>query len=316
MDFKNIDQNNNKIDQQMKSRVENYRDIEGISTKSLNLGLWYVEHRRHMRLALIIFLIAFSGVTWAYTIYGFAYYIAQGMKNDDALLAELVKGGSIGHEYVEQTAAKNLTYFAPLAFYTNGKYDFAAEVKNPNQKWWAEFDYYFSSGSSKTKVERGFILPGEDKFVLSLAQDVPSGQAQFIVENISWRRISQHKIPDWQDYYDSHLNFQNKNAAFAQASQSGLSEKLNLNQLSFTTTNKTAYNYWEARFSILLYSGSTIVGVNQYTISDYMSGQSRDVNMSWPGNFGRVDKVEIIPDLNIMKDGIYIEYEGGIGQEK
>jgi hypothetical protein len=47
-----------------------------------------------------------------------------------------------------------------------------------------------------------------------------------------------------------------------------------------------------------------------------MSGQKKSVEISWPGDLGWVDSVEIIPEINIMKDDIYIPYQGGVGQPK
>jgi len=47
-----------------------------------------------------------------------------------------------------------------------------------------------------------------------------------------------------------------------------------------------------------------------------MSGENRPVQLSWPGNISRIDRVEIIPEINIMDDNIYIKYEGGIGEER
>jgi hypothetical protein len=47
-----------------------------------------------------------------------------------------------------------------------------------------------------------------------------------------------------------------------------------------------------------------------------MSGQERQIAISWPGNVSRVSRTEIIPEINIMKDDIYIKYEGGVGEEK
>jgi len=38
--------------------------------------------------------------------------------------------------------------------------------------------------------------------------------------------------------------------------------------------------------------------------------------MSWLGGLSGVDNVKIVPEINIFKDDIYIEYEGGIGEEK
>ena len=47
-----------------------------------------------------------------------------------------------------------------------------------------------------------------------------------------------------------------------------------------------------------------------------MSGKTRKILASWPGNTGRVDNVEIMPAVNINEEDIYIRPEGGIGEVK
>ncbi len=303
----------------MEKRVEQYTDLEGLSTKKLTIGLWFVEHRQQLRWVLIGFLIAIAAISWVYTIYGFAYYLARGMNEDEILTRQMLTEGNIGHSYVAQIAAKDLTY-SPVQIFRSGnnKYDFLVQANNINQKWWAEFNYYFLVDGVKSEKNPGFIFPLENKYFIALAQNFLTVQAnvQFVVEDFSWHRINQHEINNWQDFYKNHLAIESKEIKYIPANQSELSEKIGLNQLNFTTTNKSAYNYWQVNYVILLYSGNNIVNVNRYTLTDFMSGQSRQINISWPGNFGLIDRVELIPEINIMDNDVYIKYEGGAGEEK
>jgi len=303
-------------EKEIEKKVENYVGPEGITTKQLEYGLWYVEHRRLLRNTLYGFLILVAAVSWTYTIYGFAYYLARGMNEDEILAKQLVQTSAVGHEYVEQVAVKDLTIGPAQIIASSGKYDLFAPIKNDNQKWWAEFDYYFTAAGKQTEPTAGYILPGETKYPAALAQDFSyqAADGRLMIANVQWHRINQHAIPNWNDYYQAHLNIATADTKFIPAGTSGLSEKLNLNQLNFTAINHTVYNYWETGFTILLYSSGQIIGINHYTLSDFMSGQKEPVELSWPGNLNGVDRVEIIPEINIMKDDIYIQYEGGVGQ--
>ena len=310
-----ISPNNANLDKRLKS----FQDIEGLSTKKLNFGLWYVEHLKQLRLALIIFLVGLAVVSWFWTIYGFAYYLISGMKQDDILIDEIAQTSGADHSYISQSAPQGLN-FSPVQVLnsTDKKYDLVAQIENINLKSWAQFDYYFSFGSQATKKSSGFILPGETKYLLALAEPTATRPAnvQLIIENLRWQRVNQHQISDWQDYYESHLAIVNTDIKFTPASQSDLSQKLGLNQLSFNSFNRTPFNYWQVDFIILLYSGNALVSVDKYGLTDFMSGENRPVQLSWPGNIGRIDKIEIIPEINIMDDNIYIKYEGGIGEER
>jgi len=260
-----------------------------------------------------------GAISWVYTIYGFAYYIARGMSEDEILTKQLVQINSIGHDYVVQVGAKDLIIGSVGVIRSSDKkYDFYTELKNDNPKWWAEFDYYFAAADKQTKKTRSYIFPEEIKYLAALAEDFsyPPDDGRLVIENISWHRINQHEIADWGVYLNSHLNITSSDIKFIPANANPLSEKLSLNQLSFNVVNHTAYNYWSVGFVILLYSGNQITAINHYILNDFMSEQKRLVEISWPGSLGRADRVEIIPEINIMEDDIYIKYDGGVGQEK
>lgn len=303
----------------IETAAKNYTGPEGITTKQLEAGLWYVEHKQLLRRILYGFLIVVAAVSWTYTIYGFAYYLARGMDEDRIMVKQLVETNNIGHSYVLQISAKELAV-TPVQVIRSAdrKYDLYVQARNNNQDWWAEFDYYFITEGSQTEKAHGYILPSEAKYIFALAQDFNNSPAAatLVMENVKWQRISPHQIQDWSDYYKKHLAILSTDIKFTPAGSSPLSEKLNLNQLIFNVSNNTAFNYWETGFTILLYQAGSLVNINHYILNDFMSGQKRFVEISWSGAIGWVDKVEIIPEINIMKDDIYIKYEGGVGQEK
>jgi hypothetical protein len=304
---------------EIEARMKNYVSTEGITTKQLEIGLWYIEHKKQLKTALVGFLILISAISWVYTIYGFAYYIARGMSEDEILVKQLAQVNSVGHDYVMQVSAKDLALSSvEIIKSADKKYDLYVKLQNDNQKWWAEFDYYFTAAGRQTEKTKGYILPEDVKYLAALAEDFSyfPEDSRLVIENISWRRINQHQISDWNAYRASHLNIASSDLKFVPANASPLSEKLGLNQLSFNAINHTAYNYWNIGFVILLYTGDRITAINHYVLNDFMSEQKRLVEISWPGDLGRADRVEIIPEINIMKDDIYIKYEGGIGQEK
>lgn len=299
--------------------MENYVSTEGITTKQLEIGLWYIEHKKQLRMVLIVFLILMSAVSWVYTIYGFAYYIARGMSEDDILTRQLVQVNGASHDYVVQIGAKDLAIGSvEIIRSSDKKYDLYTKLQNDNPKWWAEFDYYFTAADRQTEKTQGYILPEEIKYLAALAEDFSYApeDGRLVIENISWHRINQHQISDFDAYRTSHLNIASEDIKFISANNNPLSEKLGLNQLSFNAVNRTAYNYWNVGFVILFYAGDQITAINHYVLTDFMSEQKRLVEISWPGDLGRADRIEIIPEINIMKDDIYIKYEGGIGQEK
>ena len=192
------------------------------------------------------------------------------------------------------------------------KFDLAVDLENPNDKFSAVFDYCFSAGEADIACGRSFILPGERKYVLALAQTVSISQpVSFRLENLAWTRLSAKLAPDWGEFKAERLNIAIINPVFSSGSRSGLSDQVSFNSLRFSAKNQGAYGYYQADFNILLYAGDQLVGANRYTIQNLKSGEERSASLSWPGNLGSVSRVEIVPDINILDDSVYLKYQAG-----
>src|SRR5665811_726411 len=111
------------------------------------------------------------------------------------------------------------------------RYDLYTSLENDNYKWWAEFEYYFSAAGRQTDKVKGYIFPREIKYLAVLAEDFSNypADSQLIIENISWHRINQHLIPDWEEFKSNHFNIENTDIKFVSAEASPLSERLDLN---------------------------------------------------------------------------------------
>ncbi len=313
------EENSQNKNREKEADISRYPSNFGPSSKKLALGLWLIEHKKHFRAALVIFLVTIAAVSWSYTIYGLTYYIARGMKEDETLARQIVQNWVVGHDYILELAPADLIFSSPQIFKASeDKYDFLAEIRNPNPRHWASFSYCFSANNEEADCGQSFILPEETKIVSALAKVFKSRPAgpTFVVKEVSWVRVNPRQFPDWENFRDEHLNITMEGIKFTPAPTSGLSEKLNLNNLEFTITNKTPFNYWEIHLNILLYRGSSIIGINRYTVLELMSREKREIEMSWLGGLSGVDNVKIVPEINIFKDDIYIKYEGGVGEEK
>ncbi|MFH1822760.1 MAG: hypothetical protein ABH830_03590 [Patescibacteria group bacterium] len=309
----------NSEENEKKINLNEYKDPGGLSIKKLDFGLWVLEHKKLFKQGIYAFIILVAVVSWTYTIYGFAYYLAVGMRDDESLIKELVQTNTINHTYLASQAAKNLNYSRiNILPATNEKFDLALEIENPNEKHWAQFSYCLYSQEEEVVCGENSIFPSERKYILALGLDnkLKSSDFQFVINNIIWSRINLHFYPDWNKYYNEHYDILIKDIDFSPYSLSGLSEKINLNSLNFLIKNNSPYNYWEITFNILLYSGNTLAGVNQYTVSESISGEERLVEMSWPGSLNNINRIEIVPEINILDEDIYIKFFGGTGEEK
>jgi len=294
-----------------KVNIKRYKDPLGLTLQRMKIGLWFVKNRKLMRNIFYGFLAMIGLVTWSSFFYTFGDYLIFGIREDQILLKELIDTEMVSHDYLEMKSAKPLQYNQVKILKNNDKYDFFIELQNPNKEYFAEFDYNFIVNNKELGSNEGFVLPGEQKIILSLGQEfdfVPT-TVRVNIENISWLRINKHKYPNWKEFRDIHLNFKTEDIVFTSAKESSLTEKLDLSDLKFTINNDTPYNYWNAGFVIMLQGqNNSIIGVNRYTINELMSEKVYNVNVTWPGRIPSVRKVIILPEIDITRDDIYIDF--------
>jgi hypothetical protein len=283
--------------------LKKYQDSDSVSLREMNFGLWLAENRRRITKAIIIFLILLSAGFFLYSSYGyFIYFFGD---NSEQLAEEI--------SLLSPRNIVSTLEISPLKILAlDSTLDLAVLLKNPNDKFLAKFDYCFLRAETEVNCAAGFILPGEEKYILALGQKIPDtpGEWSFKIKDIFWQRINAHQIPDWNEFLSSRLNFSFADLNFSSGNSSGLSEKVSLNSLEFTVKNLSPYSYYEVPLDIMLYNGSELVGVNRYLLNDFLTGTSRNVKITWPGRLAAVNRTEIKPRINIIEDSVYLKYQG------
>ena len=293
--------------------LDNYNDLDGVSLKKLETGLWFIEHKVIFKKVFIIILLIISSISWTYSLYGFAYYLFFGMQQDQQLVNEMAASPGVDHEYIVRIAPKNLLTDSAqvLSSSEQDKYDFLAQISNTNNKHWARFNYYFIADGKPGKKETSYIFPNETKYLISLANKFDSMpvDSQLKIEDFIWQKLPGN-ITDWQSYKDQHLNIEISDIKYSAARASGLSEKVGLGQLEFNVSNLSAYNYFRIDFVTLFYSQGNIVEVNLYNMSDFNSGEKKMFQASFIDQSGRIDKIVPIPQVNILDSQSFIKFQG------
>jgi len=145
---------------------------------------------------------------WGYIFYGLVNYYFIEEPKFSAATKEL----SRFQNYVALRAGSepvNLAAGATSIFSIgSGRYDFAALIKNDNPRWYIEFDYNFVVDGEVLPSKSGFILPGEEKYLLNLGQEFKTKprQARLEVNNLSWKKINGHEIADYDAWKTERLN--------------------------------------------------------------------------------------------------------------
>ena len=275
------------------------------------LSLWWVEHRALLKRLGYGTFIAVDTVLLSFVIWTMLDSFAISYDAEQRAVAEMVVfSQSDLHAYTVANAAVDLeTTEARVFSIGDGRYDMYAEVTNENTDWWAEFSYYFITDEGDTEVNEGFILPSESKPVVELAMDadLPISDAELVLASISWHRIDHHSIKDYPTWSSDRLNIEIDGAAFTK--ETGFEDEV-YGRTAFTISNDTAYSYYDAKFFILLYRGSSVAGVNRTTLSELNSGDEIDVGVNWFGTLPSVSKVEVVPEINIFDIDTYKPLDG------
>jgi len=281
-----------------------YKDLGDLSEKHLNLGLWFLENKKKFKQLIIIFLIVFTASTLSYSAYHLLSYWLGGQAEHQAMLVDMtnVKIGS--EELREILAPDNLLFSFVKVFYVDAKLDYMAKISNPNTRHRADFYYCFQDGELELACDNAFILPSEDKYLMQLAQGITSslGNVQLVIKDISWQRISAHKINDWSQFKNERINLELENTSLK-------TEGSNYN-LSFSIANRSSYGYYQLPLQIILFNSAGETGANRYLLSNFRSGEKINLSISWPAGSERATKAIIVPDLDILNDDIYLPYRG------
>jgi hypothetical protein len=305
------EQDNKISDQQRRERdldkrVAEYKDIDGVSTKILDIGAWYLAKRQLFFLGLVWTLSLAAVVLWSYSLYVFGYYLLVGIEQDRVTEATLADPGPMA---IRRNLTEQFSYdFKTIIGLGANRYDFIGLVNNQNPMAWARFNYYFLLDGQRIADGSSFIMPASQKYISGLVDNwptVPEG-ASMVVTDLQWTKISPKQIADWPAFNEQHLNFTVRDQKFTSAVNSALSEKLPLNIVSFKVTNDTSFNYLEAPFQVALYSGNQLVAIKNYVINKFLTRASKEVQMTIIGNLPNVTKIEVEPDINILDPNVYL----------
>ncbi len=286
----------------LEKKLNSFTDVDGISTRSLSFGLWYMEHRRTFFLAAVWSLSILATVLWVYSLYFFGFYLLVGLKNDRAN-NEIITENPLALE--QRKVMSNVSYgFTQAISLGKNSYSLVGEFTNNNAGNWAIFDYYFLVGDQQYGAGTSYALFGERKYITGVVDDLPQppNAAKLIVSNFRWNKLDRHAISDWETYKNDHLDFLVLDKKFVGAGQSSLSDRLSINTLSFNITNRTAYGYLQAPLQIILYSGSEVVYVKDYIINNFRSKDKKDISLTIVGDLPNINRIEVVPNVNILDE--------------
>lgn len=290
--------------------MPNFLDQKGgekLTEQELKFSEWFLLHKILLRKILTGAIMGIAGIFWVYSIIGFVdWLLITGPKEranlNTTLQIKLAPG------VLSSIAAQNIV-FTEAQIFSGGasRYDLFAQVANPNpSKWRAEFEYRFVGEGLDGVLKKGFILPGETKYVAALGVERPyyPRNVRLEVKNLKYHRVDPHKISDYAKWRSERLNMVIGDKIFNPAA---VSNGKSIASLKFTATNDTAYGYRSVGFYSLLYRGEQLVAINYLTAEDFFAGESRELQMQFAEGLPAITKYDVVPEVNIFDVEAYIE---------
>ena len=276
-----------------------------LATQEVSVAIWYVKHKQLLRRIVLGLVIVIDVGLVAYSSFGAGLdFLSFGKRNQQEM--ELLHSEIPLDSSRLANKPQDLQLGGVDLLRSGAVTDVLARVQNPNPSWTVQFSYTIGLGDVVEQANDGFLLPGEERpFFRSLRN--AEGGVVFNIDKLSWRRVDAHEIPDFNAWRDERLNFEVKNARFNPAEVSTVGAQEQVGRAQFTISNKSAFSYFEPKFLVLLYRGSRLVGIQSTVVTNFKSGETREVELSWVDHIGAVSNIEIVPAINIMDEGVYLK---------
>jgi len=280
--------------------------------QALEFGLWWVEHKYTVRYLAILTGLAIGGFLLLYGIYGLVDYYLISYSANQRLFQPRTVGLNWG--YISQVSTpEDLSIGKTQAIRSGDKYDLLVQISNPNDKWYASsLTYHFDFGGVSTETKTTYVLPGESMYLAELnVERATAATATLVVEDIELK-----KYPGFASLKEQLLNFEITDTAYIPSRQTQIVGEERINQVKFTIENKSPQNYWNVDLIILLYAGTQVRAVNIYNLDSLDSLEQREVTINWPGALPAINKVSVVPQINILDPESFKGFGEVIGEEK
>lgn len=270
-----------------------------VSKFNLKLSYWYINNKLRLRQALVIFLILLSVGFYMFTLYRGGTIILV----DDPILSrslEELTDNTIDYTFFHR--ANRPADIQILSFDStngrDGRFDFIAKLFNPNEHFSAsKVDLQLFVGSKPIAEKSTFILPGEEKLIVFFGEEIEQVSSPVLrIVKVQWARQRAYA-----EYAEPRLNFEITEIDFTSANN-----QLPVNTLNFKIKNNTAFSYWQVGVYAGLVSGGSITAGNYILLDQFVSGETRDVEMRWHEPLFGITDFEIFTEVNILDESVFM----------
>lgn len=288
------------------SSLSRYVDPTGeLTNRQLLFSEWYVKHQQLLGRIGLGCLIVFCVLTIGYSLFAWGHYFIFGYVEDQRQLYE--QRASFPNYTAMQSsygAQELIVMDTDISEGAPGKFDFATRMKNPNDDFVATITYRYEWNGGETEEKKDILLPGDERPVVlfGYAGDSPSN-ARISVQQIDWRRVNPHVVPDARAYISERIQFPVENVTYLQAD--GLND-IPAHQITFDVKNQSAYSYWQGVFYIEFLENDVPTGVAYLALDRFRAGETRAVDIRSVAPTLSVTDVRLHPVINVFDPDVFL----------
>jgi len=290
-----------------KKNIEQYVDTTGqLSSKNLKFYLWASKHKVAIYRFSVISLTVFIILSLGYSIFKISDYGIFGYTEDQILYQDLAS--SYDYTGIHSRYEPQPLQILDTKVIESGvdRFDLVAEVFNSNKWFRVEFDYHFVIDGLETRKEHVVFMPSELRpiGILGIESEGYIGSNNFIISNVSWRRISRHDVSDIDSWLEERLQFQAEDVEFL---RSGGEAKLGTHIIKLNVLNDSAYSYKSPLFQVGLYQGDALVGLMPIQFDDFYTLDLKSVDFRSFVNNLSVTEIELYPIIDLFDEEVYTQ---------
>jgi len=286
--------------------AENHVIGSGMTERELGMASFWARHRIILRRVGYGALIAVDALLWIFILWSLldAYVISY--PREQRITTNITQNAITAASLELATPRPVQPSVVQVFDSTDGRQDFLVELVNPNAQWWADFTYQFDAGGALTPERKGFLLPNEPQYLTEIGWKgkTRASSGALRVTGVTWHRINPTDVDrDYAAFRDKRLQIAFEDVTYKNDLQI---DKKTIGQTGFTLKNNSAFGYWAADLTIILYRATTPVAVTRLTVTELKPGESRPMTINWFENVGDVTRTEIQANVNVLDPRVYL----------
>lgn len=265
--------------------------------KYLRYGYWYSAHRRTFKQYWLGFIFSLTFVIWAWLAFNVYQYIRAAVPYEAMLrdlAGEYMPIADLHQSRAVAAVAVDEAFVMPGG--AEQTVDFAARAYNPNERWAATADYFFTWPGGKTLAQSALLLPGERTLLTARGVTINARPeaAGLELAAVRWQRLRTVRSLELARALPGQITVSEERVAPAAGASVA----------SYTVTNRSIYGFWRPRFLLALTRAGQIVALGLNELPDLPSGGQFALEYRVLENISGAS-LEVYPIIDVLDPSAY-----------